>query len=238
MPYYNIDPYLKHSLIFTRCFICKSVVKDTDFNENSVEEDKWRYNHTISDQLRSSFWEHAHYIGICCVQSWVAQYRTDCRKSKKETQKHRTWRISYLRRFFGIWEERNATWISAMHEGKGIEKTEPRLLPVVPSERTRGKEIPFKHWKKHSCCSSGQKPGQVAQGGCGGFIPGDNAMDTALSKQLWLFPEQEAWWDGLQGCVPTSSLLCLCNSVTLGFFSLPGKVFEELRFSPAAASQD
>lgn len=40
MPYYNIDPHLKHSLIFTRCFIRKRAVKDTDFNENSAEEDK------------------------------------------------------------------------------------------------------------------------------------------------------------------------------------------------------
>lgn len=225
MPYYNIDPYLKHSLIFTRCFICKRVVKDTDFNENSVEEDKWRHNHTISDQLRSSFWEQAHYIGVCCVQSWAAQYMDWLQKVQgrdTETQNLKNLLFKEILRDLGR-EKCHVDLSNAWR--KGVEKTEPRLLPVVPSERTRGKEIPFKHWKKTLLLFSGQKPGQVAQGGSGGFIPGDNAMDTALSKQLWLFSEQEAQWDGLQRCVPTSSLLWLCNSVTLGCFLIVRKSF-------------
>lgn len=48
---------------------------------------------------------------------------------------------------------------------------------------------------------------------------------TALSKQLWLFYEQEAQWDGLQRCVPTSSLLWLCISVALGSFLIVGISF-------------
>lgn len=55
-----------------------------------------------------------------------------------------------------------------------------RLLPVKGHE---AKKFHISIGKKHFYCWSGQKTGQVAQGGCGVFIPGDNAMDTALSKQ-------------------------------------------------------
>lgn len=158
MPYYNIDPHPKHSLIFTRCFICERVVKYIDINENSIEEDKWRHNHTISDHLKSAFWEQVHHISTCCVQPLGCPVHRghgltaeSPKKGHRNTETQNLDDLLFKEILRELWGEKCHMDLSNARRNGGREDR-AGLLPVVPSKRTRGKEIPFKHWKKHFYC--------------------------------------------------------------------------------------
>lgn len=246
MPYYNTDPHLKHSLIFTRCFIHKKVVKDIDFNENSVEDGKWRYNHTISDHLGSSFWEQIHYIGTCCVQSWAAQCMDWLQKVQgRDTETQNLDNLLFKEIFRELGREKCHVDLSNAWR-KGEDRA--RLLLVVPSERTRGKESPFKHQKnpaftarvrvlvleestKHN---QDRLPSEVVEYSSLEIMqwtqPWANSCDFFLSRRFDEMVSRDM-------CQPHPCSDCAILS-HWAVLLLLGKDFQELRFSPASARQD